>query len=82
MKKKKISASGGKNKKRTASRGKKNIRTFLRSEKGKISKRSAAKLGMGILAAGMGLSGLMKAGGADACWDSPGGGTPGGTTTY
>ena len=75
MKKKKI-----KNKKRPASKSKKNIRTFLRSEKGKISKRSAAKLGMGILAAGMGLSGLMKAGGADACWNPPE--TTGGTTIY
>ena len=62
MKKKKI-----KNKK--TSRGKKNVKTFLRSEKGKINKRAAAKLGMGILAAGMGLSGLMKANSADAaCW--------------
>ncbi len=59
-----------KNKKR--SKGKKNVKTFLRSEKGKINKRAAAKMGMGILAAGMGLSGLMKANSAGACWDASG----------
>lgn len=78
MKKKKISAKGGsassgKNKK--TSRGKKNVKTFLRSEKGKINKRAAARLGMAFLAAGMGLSGLMKAGFSNAD-------VPGGTTLY
>jgi hypothetical protein len=74
MKKKKISAKNGKNKAppKTKKRANKNVKTFLRSEKGKISKRSAAKLGMGVLAAGLGLSGLMKASGAGACWDSVG----------
>lgn len=68
----------GKNKKRALPRvkktkkGKKTIKKFLHSEKGKISKRNAAKFGMGVLAAGLGLSGLMKAGGVDAaCWNYP-----------
>ena len=53
---------------------KKNIAAFLSEEEGKINKKDIAKLGMGILALGVGLAGLMEPDSAEACWDLPGGG--------
>jgi len=42
-------------------RPKKDLRAFLNEEEGKITKKSLQKIGLGLLTAGMALSGLMQA---------------------